>query len=164
VQVASFILAVWGAGLSTALAAIGLLKDRRRLRLDVTYRVGPDANDSGRVVATMVIRVVNDGSRALRVEEAWVEWQQGATRKGNSFETNPLPKKIEPDEHVDVAVLMTDAERDPFRAVVKYNDGRIAAYQVSADERWIVQQNVDIVQRLNEGKKATGILPRPDRD
>jgi hypothetical protein len=167
-QMATFVLAVWGAMLSTTLAVVALQRERRRLKVEVFFG-HHKAEGMSMTQPTLTLRCVNTGSRALRISDASIVWESGDLVM--PLLSDSLPAKLEADEHVDVVLTLglgletgADSGLVPLTASVTYNEGRQSVFAFSERERELARALLAGVARGREVHLGTTIhLPRAPR-
>jgi len=104
VEVITIVVALWGAGLSTALAIRDYFKDRPRLK--VYSFVGELPVPSGKPPRFIILQVTNVGHRPITICDAGLELSNGSYKDYNPI-TGPysLPKKLEGGDLLNIPIV-----------------------------------------------------------
>jgi hypothetical protein len=153
VKIAAFVLAAWGAILSTLLAADSLLRKLRKVKVKVSGSGSAPSDLRGRD-AFLGVQCVNTGSRPVRIEYAMIRWANGRPSM-NFMDGGSLPAKLEPEEHVDLRLILTAAKSDPFAVVVGYGDQKVITHHIDASMREQIRWTIDEVDEQNSRHNET---------
>lgn len=104
-------LAIWGAILSTILAILEIIKNKRKLRVNFSYE--PSVSESGEPKLFIRVYAVNLGHRPITIIGAGILLQNGIEYLQGHYTVgqNPLPKKLEDGDNLTFFIDYTDAKR-----------------------------------------------------
>lgn len=144
-------LAVYGAGLSTALAAREFWKSRRNVKVATAWGTAPTT--MGEPIRVLTVTTTNHGHRSVVIKMAGLMTIQGAQLVDPEFQIAgdwPLPKKLEDGESVDVYL---EHRRLLARIVEMRSRGDSVAFAYARD-------SADRVYRCNLSVDFEGQLER----
>lgn len=123
-EIITFLIAIYGALLSTVIAVREVMKDKRRVKVVCRYAFAfpPGSKDAWKFIS---ISVINIGHRPIQIKQAGILLSDGnsVTQLESKVGKIPLPKKLEDGESLEI---MFDA--DKIEQALKDHDNKKAKF------------------------------------